>query len=88
MCCVLLPSYVTLLTFDSIRNAQTEDELWTHFPLYHVYDANITAKCPVCHKTKDNFAVHIREHGPAARGEVHSESRPRIQLYAFSLVRC
>jgi len=69
----------------------TEDELWRHVPLHHVYAANPphaeTLRCPVCRQRggEDPFPVHLRnQHGPCGRGEVQAEYSTGL----FAIVVC
>ena len=68
-----------------------EDDLWKHFPLYHVINPNMSGKCPMCLKHQKNIAVHLHDHhGPPKRGEAVADSLiPAIQFdgFAFSIVR-
>jgi ADP-ribose pyrophosphatase YjhB (NUDIX family) len=70
----------------------TEDTLWVHLPLYHInYHPKLMRQiksCPLCNKSPSpNLQVHYRNlHGPAARGEVHTEVEEPVNLYAFALV--
>ncbi|KAK3238469.1 hypothetical protein CYMTET_51522 [Cymbomonas tetramitiformis] len=69
----------------------SEDELWTHLPLYH---SNLNfprgMECPVCRKCCGRVAVHLHnQHGPPGRGEMASENDyPPSALHAFALVVC
>ena len=66
----------------------SEDALWHHLPLYHVYERNIVPKCPLCGvKCKPNLMVHYHNsHGPCGRKEHPLDVRDETLLYAFSLV--
>ncbi|KAI6645883.1 hypothetical protein LOD99_13141 [Oopsacas minuta] len=68
-----------------------EDDLWNHFPLYHVINANMSGVCPICGSKEKNIAVHLHDnHGPAKRGEVVADSlSPKTEFngFAFSIVR-
>jgi 8-oxo-dGTP pyrophosphatase MutT (NUDIX family) len=66
----------------------SEDALWSHLPLYHIYERNIKPMCPLCGTIcKPNLQVHFRNnHGPCARNEHPLDKRDDIKLYAFSLV--
>jgi len=67
----------------------TEDELWEHYPTFHINHPLVATTCPVCRKEVGNFAVHLRNsHGPPGRGEMESENRKEIALYSFALVVC
>ena len=75
----------------------TEDDLWYHFPAYHINNPSesATLMCPICHQHHDDpLQVHIHEcHGPNARrdsGQSHrgGGGRVRVHSYTFSLVVC
>eukprot|EP00128_Syssomonas_multiformis_P001312 Colp12_sorted_trinity150504_noHs@7025 len=67
----------------------TEDGLWSHMPLQHINDPNISCKCPCCGKDVQNIFVHYHnKHGPVGRGEHPNENYPDTALYAFALVVC
>mmetsp|Transcript_11932 Transcript_11932/g.26356 ORF Transcript_11932/g.26356 Transcript_11932/m.26356 type:complete len:342 (+) Transcript_11932:69-1094(+) len=71
------------------RQGLTEDDLWKHCPLFHVYQPNRTMQCPCCQEVctmpRVPFPVHLRnEHGPCARGEVAKETSTGI----FGIVLC
>jgi len=76
----------------------SEDELWQHFPLYHINTPNpsddLLAKqkpCPICKIIPQRpMQVHIRnKHGPPGRGERESEDvADAANLYPFAMVVC
>lgn len=69
----------------------SEDELWTHLPLYHSnLDFPRGTECPICRKRCGRVAVHLHnQHGPPGRGEMTSENEnPPSALHAFALVVC
>ena len=72
--------------------SHTEDQLWEHYPLFHINQPNTgRVQCSVCRRHVDNFAVHLHnDHGPPARGDpAHPrEHAEEIALHAFSLVVC
>lgn len=68
----------------------TEDELWTHCPLYHVAIPNKwNFSCPICRDFKAYklpFPVHLRNtHGPVGRGELEPERSTGV--FAVVVVR-
>lgn len=66
----------------------TEDELWAHYPMFHVNHRSLAVECQVCKKHVHNFAVHLRnDHGPPGRGEMEAEAKA-VPIYSFSLVVC
>lgn len=70
----------------------TEDELWQHFPAFHINNENIKGPvtCPVCNKrTFDPLQVHVHEqHGPLVRRNGVSRAHEHAISYNFSLVVC
>ena len=69
----------------------TEDTMHRHLDLYHTYDLNIAAPCPVCDicnpSHRGGLAVHYHNnHGPVDRREV--SCGPRGSFTAFALVVC
>jgi len=67
----------------------TEDHLWEHYPLFHVNDKNIEAKCNVCGKHQHVLATHLHNrHGPVGRGEAHGDNHKPVELHSFALVVC
>jgi 8-oxo-dGTP pyrophosphatase MutT (NUDIX family) len=70
----------------------SEDQLWEHYPLFHVNLPNTAnAECCLCKRRVSNFAVHLHnDHGPPSRGDPSHprEATQTIALHAFSLVVC
>lgn len=70
----------------------TEDELWHHFPAFHINNINSRGPvtCPVCSKrTFDPLQVHVHEnHGPIVRRNGISRAHEHSVSYNFSLVVC
>ena len=68
-----------------------EDDLWYHFPLYHVINDNMSGVCPICKTKEKNIAVHLHDHhGPASRGEAVADSLVsgiHFHGFAYSIVR-
>ena len=68
-----------------------EEDLWAHYPLYHVITTNLSGPCPVCKKQQKIIPVHLHDyHGAGGRGEVVTDSRtPSIHFdgFSFSIVR-
>mmetsp|Transcript_20441 Transcript_20441/g.20561 ORF Transcript_20441/g.20561 Transcript_20441/m.20561 type:complete len:366 (+) Transcript_20441:151-1248(+) len=74
-------------------NNLNEDELWHHFPAYHINWSSFTTPyhCPICNEqTRDPLQVHIHEkHGPVVRrNNGRIEHRVHSKSYTFSLVVC
>ena len=68
----------------------SEDALHRHLDLFHTYEPNIDAPCPICSRLTDphrgGLAVHYHNnHGPPERREAHHPGR--APLTAFALVR-
>jgi len=65
-----------------------EEELHTHYPLYHSSEANIDAECPICktwckaHRGGPDVHIH-NQHGPPERREP-----PPARFAAFAWVVC
>lgn len=69
----------------------SEDALHRHLDLFHTYERNIDAPCPICSQVTDprlgGLAVHYHNnHGPPERREIHHPGR--APLAAFALVVC
>eukprot|EP01041_Mallomonas_annulata_P006886 gene6886-13962_t len=70
----------------------TEDDLWNHFPAFHINWPNIDEpiECPICHHmVNDPLQVHIHEtHGPIVRKTGRIPYKIHAKSYTFSLVVC
>eukprot|EP01084_Bolivina_argentea_P304709 526327_1 len=70
----------------------TEDDLWHHFPLYHIGTRNlVSVRCPICNvtcgSTKTPFQVHLRnKHGLCATHKCEPEYKHGVSSYVFALV--
>ena len=64
-----------------------EDDLWKHFPLYHINSPVKRMKCPICLESVSNHGMHIHEsHGPAIRAAVSSADQRTEKFHGFSFV--
>ena len=73
------------------KDKLSEDQLWEHYPLFHINHPNENCVCCICKHRVANFAVHLHnDHGPPSRGHpAHPrESNEAIVLHAFALVVC
>ena len=62
------------------------EALVSHNAMFHVYEPNRPAVCPICGEHAPNIAVHLHhKHGPEAQHGGHA-GRPNIRLHAFALV--
>ena len=70
----------------------TEDDLWYHFPAFHINwpNENSSVQCPICgYRHHEPLQVHIHEsHGPVARRDGIVQRKSRVHSYTFSLVVC
>lgn len=73
----------------------TEDELWHHFPTFHINCPNekTSRRCPICHEMLHQpLQVHIHDdHGPEARARGKGRPPPEkdvVVLHSYSLVVC
>eukprot|EP01083_Nonionella_stella_P232179 819322_1 len=73
----------------------TENDLWHHFPLYHIGSSNsIPVKCPICRKVfggkcRDStpFQVHLRnKHGLCGSYTCEAEYSGGVPSYVYALV--
>ncbi|KAI6645882.1 NUDIX hydrolase domain protein [Oopsacas minuta] len=64
-----------------------EDDLWNHFPLYHINCPVKKVFCPICSNEVKNAGQHIHEtHGPVVRKAALLSPLITETFYGFSLV--
>ena len=67
-------------------NRLGEDDLWHHFPLYHINCPANRVTCPICHYKVSNAGQHIHEtHGPVVRRSHSAPFKPE-KFHGFALV--
>ncbi|CAF0880867.1 unnamed protein product [Adineta ricciae] len=59
-------------------------QLYTHVPLYHTNETELSIKCDICQRATRSYAVHLHEEHMDETQQMPSA----VPLYAFALVVC
>ena len=59
-------------------------QLYTHVPLYHTNEPELSVACDICRRITRNYAVHLHED----HDEEHQQKPDAAPLNAFALVVC